>query len=57
MTNRDIRGSLLTLARDMTTQMIRNIGPRMNALESNTTSRLRDFMRMNPHIFHGSKVG
>ena len=29
----------------------------MNALESTMTSRLRDFVRMNPWIFLGSRVG
>ena len=31
--------------------------PRVNVVESTMTSRLRDFVRMNPPIFLGSKVG
>lgn len=41
----------------MTTHENREVGPWINALESTMTSRLRDFMRMNPPIFVGSKVG
>ena len=31
--------------------------PRVNVLESTMKSSLRDFLRMNPSIFIGSKVG
>ena len=41
----------------MTTHVTRDIGPRVNALERTMTSRLRDFMTLNPPIFLGSKVG
>ena len=37
--------------------MTRDIGPKTNALESTMTSRLRHFVKMNPPIFVGSKVG
>ena len=57
MTNRDIRDALPTLARAVTTHMTRDIGPRVIALESTMISRLTYFMRINPPIFLGSKVG
>ena len=41
----------------MTTQINKDIGPRVNALKSTMTSRLRDFSRINPRIFLGYKVG
>ncbi|XP_015084123.1 uncharacterized protein LOC107027476 [Solanum pennellii] len=56
MDNGEIREALLTLARAMTTQVNRDIGPRVNAMESTMTSRLRDFVRMNPPTFFGSTV-
>ena len=46
-----------TLARAWTTHVHRGIEPRVNAMESTMTSRLRDCLRMNPLIFFGSKVG
>ena len=57
MTNGDIRETLLAQARAMTTHMNRGVDPRVNALESTMTFRLRDFVRMNPSIFLGSKMG
>ena len=41
----------------MTTQINFTIGPRVNIVESTMTSRLRDFLRINPPIFVGSTVG
>ena len=41
----------------MTTQVNLNLMPRVKFAESTMTSRLRYFMRMNPPIFLGSKVG
>ena len=41
----------------MTAQTNSDVGTRMNSLESIVTSRLRDFVRMNPPTFLGSKVG
>ena len=41
----------------MTSHVTRDIGPRMNALESAMTSRLREFVRMNTTNFLVSKVG
>ncbi|TMW81050.1 hypothetical protein EJD97_012431 [Solanum chilense] len=57
MTNGEIREALLDLARSMTTYVNRGIEPKVNIVESTITSRLRDFVRMNPPIFLGSKVG
>ena len=57
LSNRDIRESLLALARAVTTQVNLSIVPRVNVVESTMTSRLRDFLRINPPIFLGSKVG
>ena len=58
MTNGEIRESLLTLARVLTTHVTRGIDPRVNVVESTMnvveitmTSTLRDFMRINPTIF------
>ena len=41
----------------MTTHVNRGVETRVNVMESTMTSRLRDFVRMNPPIFLGSKVG
>ncbi|KAK4729667.1 hypothetical protein R3W88_022655 [Solanum pinnatisectum] len=57
MTNEDIRSALLTLAQGMTAQVNRDVWPRMNDNESTMASRLKDFVRINPPIFLGSKVG
>ena len=40
----------------MTTFVNRGTEPRLNVVESNMTSRLRDFVRINPPIFIVSKV-
>ena len=57
MNNREIREATLTLARAMTTHVTRDIGPKVNALESTMTSSLRDFVMTNPPNFLGSKMG
>uniref|UniRef100_M1DT66 Gag-pol polyprotein n=1 Tax=Solanum tuberosum TaxID=4113 RepID=M1DT66_SOLTU len=57
MTNEEIRAAFLTLAQAMTTQVNRDVGPRVNANESTVASRLRDFVSMNPPIFLGSRMG
>ena len=57
MTNEDIKVVFLTLAGAMTAQDNRDVGPRMNARESTIASSLRHFVRMNPPIFLGSRVG
>ena len=40
----------------MPTHVNRCVYSRVNDIESNMTSRLRDFVRMNPSFFLGSKV-
>ena len=57
MSNRDIREALPSLSRSMTNQVNSSMAPRENMLESSITSRLRDFLRINPPIFLGFKVG
>ena len=57
MINGEIREALLSLGRAMNTRMTRDIGPRVNTLESTMTYRLRHFVRMNPPIILVSKVG
>ena len=56
MTNRDIKEAFVTLAQAVTTQINLSIVPRVNVVERTLTSRLIDFVRMNPPIFLGSKV-
>lgn len=51
MTNWEIRDPLFTLAGAMTAQVYSDFGPRVNALQSTMTSRLMEYMRMNPPIF------
>ena len=43
-------------AQDITAQANREVVPRENQHASTMASRLRDFMRMNPLIFHESEV-
>ena len=57
MTNGENIEALFALARTMTNQVNRGIEPGVNTLESIMTSRLRDFVRMNPSIYLGSKAG
>ena len=58
MSNEEVRVPLLTLSRATMTQANRDVGPKVNAIESNMTSRLREFVRMNPPIFlYSIKVG
>ena len=45
-----------TQAQDMTTQTNREVVPRAYQQAATMASRLRDFTRMNPHTFYGSKV-
>ena len=49
--------TLLGLDRAMTTHVNRDMELRGNVLENNMTSRLRDFVRINPPTILGSKVG
>ena len=55
MSNREIREALIAIGGAVTMQANLNMMPR--AVESTMTSRLRDFVRMNPPIFLSSKVG
>lgn len=57
MTNGVISESLLALPGDMKTHMNWGVETKFNALKNTITSRLRDFVRINPHIFLSSKVG
>lgn len=57
MTNDKVGGALLPQDRAMTSQANREVGARVNSLESIVTSRLRDFVRMNPPTFLVTKVG
>ena len=52
MANEEIREALLTLDRAITTQVNRDIGLRLNALESTMTFILRDIVRMNPILLY-----
>ena len=70
MIDREIRSAFFTLAQPTTTQAQevatqaqamaakenREVGPLVQPNFSTTASRLRDFTRMNPHMFYGSKV-
>ena len=55
--NSNIREALLGLDRAVTTQENLSKVPRVNVVESIMTTRLRDFVRMNPPIFLVSMVG
>ena len=57
MTSGEIREAFLILDRALTTHVNRGIEHRGNVVERSMTSRLIDFMRMNPPIFLGSMVG
>ncbi|TMW93762.1 hypothetical protein EJD97_011191, partial [Solanum chilense] len=57
LTNQEIREALLALARAVTTQVNLGMVHRVKVIEITMISRLRDFVRMNPLIFLGSKVG
>ena len=57
LSNRDIGEALLALARAVTTQVTLSMVPRVNFVDSTMMYRLRYFVRMNPPIFLGSKVG
>ncbi|TMW93482.1 hypothetical protein EJD97_011599 [Solanum chilense] len=57
LSNSNIRETLLALARAVTTQENLSKVPRVNVLESTMTTKLRDFVRMNPPVFLGYEVG
>ena len=54
MSNGEIREALIAISRVVTIKANLNMMPRV--VESTMTSRLRDFVRINPSIFLGSKV-
>ncbi|XP_069154545.1 uncharacterized protein [Solanum lycopersicum] len=54
MSNREIREALIAITRVVPMQANLNMMPRV--VEITMTSRLNDFVRMNPPIFLGSKV-
>ena len=56
LSSSDIKEALLALARVLSTQANFSKVPRVNVVPSTMTSRLRDFVRMNPPIFLFSKV-
>ena len=57
LSNSDIRDALLYLVQAMTNQVNLSMVPRVNVVDNNMTSRLRDFVRLKPPIFLGSMVG
>ena len=57
LSNRENKEALIALAQSVTTQINLSMVSRVNVVESTMTSRLRYFVRINPPIFHGSKLG
>uniref|UniRef100_M1D9F2 Gag-pol polyprotein n=1 Tax=Solanum tuberosum TaxID=4113 RepID=M1D9F2_SOLTU len=56
VTNAKFRNAFQVLARSMTTQANREVGVCVNPNVGTEASRMRDFTRMIPPEFHGSKV-
>ncbi|WMV37708.1 hypothetical protein MTR67_031093 [Solanum verrucosum] len=57
MSDVEVRSTLLMLAQAMMVQANRDVGTHVNPNINFAASRLRDFSRMNPPEFLGSKVG
>ncbi|XP_049362573.1 uncharacterized protein LOC125827304 [Solanum verrucosum] len=57
MTNAEIRLAFLMLAQVMTAQVSREVVALVDPIMSRATLKVRDFVRMNPLEFYGSKVG
>ena len=55
MSDRDIREALIAIARAVTIEA--NLNMMSRVVESTMTTRLRDFVIINPPIFLGSNVG
>ena len=57
MSNVEIRASIQSLTQVLATQVTRDAGVQVNPNASTTSSRIRDFIRMNLHTSFVSKVG
>ena len=56
MSNVEIRLAIHSLTQVLTTQVARDARVQVNLYANTTTSRIRNFTRMNPPTFYGSKV-
>ena len=57
LSERDIKESFLILPEPVTIQVNLSMVPRVNVAGITMTSRLKDFVRINPHVFLVPKVG
>ena len=56
MSNVEIRSSIHSLTQVLDTQVARDTMVKVNPNANTTASRIRDFTRMNPPTFYGSKA-